>query len=359
MGPYFPRQGDRWEWKMPDASGIDPGKLDEAIAYAQAPANEGSPTDLGRHLVAQNTKEHDDGLLLGLTQFRGPMTGVVVRNGHLVAEWGDPHRVDMTFSVSKSFLSTVAGLLHDRGDLPDLDQPVHECVQDGGYDSDHNAQITWDHSLRQISEWDGTLWDKHHSAGNPNDQMLDPVTPGTRYEYNDVRVNRFALSLLRVLKRPLPDILRDEVMDPIGASNSWHWQGYANSWVDVDEARMQSVSGGGHWGGGMFINAYDQARFGILCLCNGEWEGKQLISKDWIRLAKTPTELRPTYGFMNWFLNTGGELMPSAPETHFYHGGAGTNRIWVAPDEDMVVVTRWIDGDRYDGFVKRMLDAVS
>ena len=109
----------------------------------------------------------------------------------------------------------------------------------------------------------------------------------------------------------------------------------------------------------MFINAYDQARFGVLCLYDGEWEGRQLLSKDWIALAKTPTELRPTYGFMNWFLNTDRDLMPSAPESHYYHGGAGTNRIWVAPERDMVVVTRWIDGEKYDGFVARVLDAVS
>jgi len=75
-------------------------------------------------------------------------------------------------------------------------------------------------------------------------------------------------------------------------------------------------------------------------------------------MARTPTELRPTYGFMNWFLNTDRAQMPSAPESHYYHGGAGTNRIWVAPEEDMVVVSRWIDGAKYDGFVERVLAAV-
>ena len=50
---------------------------------------------------------------------------------------------------------------HDNGarPMPGLDEPVGKSVHDGGCDSKHNAQITWDHSLRQISEWDGTLWD--------------------------------------------------------------------------------------------------------------------------------------------------------------------------------------------------------
>ena len=355
---YWPGTGKDWERKAPGTSGIDQAKLDEAIAYASDPANEGSPPDLGTYLAEQNTKRHDNGVLHGPTQFRGPATGVVLRNGYLVAEWGDPHRVDMTFSISKSFLSTCAGLAWDRGLIEDLDEPVGVKVRDGGYDSDHNAQITWDHSLRQISEWDGTLWEKHHSAANPNDERIDPVTPGTRYEYNDTRVNRFALSLLRIWGRSLPEVLREEIMGPIGASDSWCWHGYANSWVEIEGRRIQSVSGGGHWGGGMFISAYDQARFGLFCLRNGEWNGKQLLSTDWIKKAKTPTTLSPTYGFMNWFLNTDRALIPSAPESSYFHGGAGTNRIWVAPELDLVVVSRWIDGDAYGGFAERVLAAV-
>ena len=354
----FPGPDGTWQRRAPKDVGIDPVALQEAIDFANDPGHAGSPRDLGTHLVAQNTKRYDDSVLLGPTQFRGPVTGVVLRHGALVAEWGDPERVDMTFSVSKSFLSTVAGLAWDRGILPDLHEPVGKLVDDGGYDSPHNAQITWDHSLRQITEWEGTLWDKHHSAANPDDELREPVTPGTHYEYNDVRVNRFALSLLRIWKKPLSEILKEEIMDPIGASDSWHWHGYANSWAEIEGKRIQSVSGGGHWGGGMWISAYDLARFGHLSLRHGKWGDRQLISEAWIDLARTPTELRPTYGFMNWFLNTDRELMPSAPESHFFHGGAGANRVWVAPELDTVVVLRWVSADHYDGFVKRILDAI-
>ena len=97
--------------------------------------------------------------------------------------------------------------------------------------------------------------------------------PGTFYEYNDVRVNLLALAALHVWRRPLPQVLRELVMDPIGASNTWRWNGYENSWVTIDGLRMQSVSGGGHWGGGMFISSRDHARFGLLFLRGGTWAG--------------------------------------------------------------------------------------
>jgi CubicO group peptidase (beta-lactamase class C family) len=357
--PYYPGLDATWERKSPEAVGIDPYLLREAIAFSEEPRHAGYPSDLATHLATiHGGRRQDDGVILGPTKARGAITGVLLRHGYLVAEWGEPDRVDMTFSITKSFLSTVAGLAWDRGLIRDLNDRVGDYVHDGGFDSPHNARITWDHFLRQINEWDGTLWDKHYSAGNTDDELRQPLTPGTYYEYNDVRVNRFSLSLLHVWQRPLPDVLKELVMDRIEASNSWQWHGYRNSWVTINGTRMQSVSGGGHWGGGMWINARDLARFGYLTLRRGRWRDQQILPERWIDMATTPTPVQPTYGFMNYFLNTDRQLFPSAPANHYYHAGAGANRIWVAPDLDLVVVLRWVAPDHFDGFVRRVLAAI-
>jgi CubicO group peptidase (beta-lactamase class C family) len=147
-------------------------------------------------------------------------------------------------------------------------------------------------------------------------------------------------------------------MEPIGASRTWRWYGYENSWVVLDGAAVQSVSGGGHWGGGLFISARDQARFGLLTLHRGRWNDRQILSEEWIRRALTPTPAQPTYGFMNYFLNTGQKFLPAAPAEAFAHVGAGTNAIYVDPVNDLVVVVRWIDGKALPEFVKRVLAAV-
>jgi CubicO group peptidase (beta-lactamase class C family) len=146
-------------------------------------------------------------------------------------------------------------------------------------------------------------------------------------------------------------------MDPIGASNTWRWNGYRNSWIVLDGQAVQSVSGGGHWGGGMFINAYDMGRFGLLTLHRGNWNGKQLISESWVQQALTPTTAESTYGYMNWFLNTNRKLMPSAPATAFVHIGNGANLIYVDPEHDLVAVVRWIESSAMDGMVQRILAA--
>ena len=260
----------------------------------------------------------------------------------------------MTFSISKSYLSTIAGLALDCGLIRDVHQPVRDYVNDGGFDSPHNAQITWHHLLQQTSEWEGTLWDKPHYADSQGGQGQ---APGSVFAYNDVRVNRLALSLLRVWRKPLPRVLKDNVMNPIGASNSWRWHGYRNSWLTIDGLKMQSVSGGGHWGGGVWISTRDHARFGYLFLRRGRWGERQILSERWIDLATTPCPVEPDYGYM-WWLNTDRQLFPSAPETSFCALGAGRNMIWIEPENDLVVVVRWIESDYIDQLMKHVLAAI-
>lgn len=216
--------------------------------------------------------------------------------------------------------------------------------------------------MRQTSDWEGTLWGKPEWADRPSANPAEWTTrsrntPGSVYEYNDVRVNALALAATSVWRQPLPQVLKKWVMDPIGASNTWRWTGYRNSWIVLDGQAVQSVSGGGHWGGGMFINAYDMARFGLLSLHKGRWKDQQILSEKWVSQALTPTTAEPTYGYMNWFLNTNQKLLPSASSNVFYHLGNGTNMVYVDPDHDLVMVVRWLDNKSLDGMVKAVLDA--
>jgi len=254
--------------------------------------------------------------------------------------------------------------------------PVKRYVTDGKFDSPHNSKITWHHLLQQTNEWDGTLWDKHYSADAHTDEsdiVRDPEEPGTWYEYNDVRVNLTAYCALQVWRRPLPQVLKELIMDQIGASNTWRWLGYDNSWVLLDGQMVQSVSGGGHWGGGLQISARDHARFGYLLLRRGKWEDKQLISEKWIDMCNTPGDVNPVYGYL-WWLNPehtkekeateklGPGLgrywkgLPGTPHSSFSARGAGGNWVWVDPDDDLVIVTRWMNDP--GTFVRKVLSAI-
>ena len=259
---------------------------------------------------------------IGPVKPRGALNGIIIKNGYVVAEWGETTRVDMTFSVTKSFLSTVVGLMWQKGLIRDVTDPVRDYMPPTAalFEGPHNSKITWEHLLRQTSDWQGTLWGKPDWADRPEGQTPADwpnrklSEPGTRYKYNDARVNVLALAALQVLRRPLPEFLRDEIMEPIGASSTWRWHGYENSWIDLDGRRVQSMTGGGHWGGGMFISARDMARFGYLFLRNGKWKDRQIVSQKWIDMARSPGPANDGYGYMNWFLNSGAKpAFPSAP----------------------------------------------
>jgi CubicO group peptidase (beta-lactamase class C family) len=352
---YFPLPGEAWERRAPVAVGMDSAAVAAAVAFAQANEINWSLDMAGQ--LRTNTAQEPYPEILGPVMNRGHQNGIILRNGYIVAEWGDTRRLDMTFSVAKSYLSTVAGIAFDRGLIKDLDEPVGRTVRDGGFDAPHNAKITWRMHLTQTSEWEGTLWDKPDVADRRRGRDRALNEPGTFWEYNDVRVNRLALSLLRLFRQPLPEVLEREIMDPIGASDTWVWRGYRNSFVEMDGQRMQSVSGGGHWGGGVWANTRDHARFGYLMLRRGNWSGKQLVSERWIEQATSPTPLRPVYGFM-WWLNTDGQQFAAASRRSYFALGAGGNAIWIDPEHDLVVVTRWLSGNRLNEFMRLVTAAV-
>jgi CubicO group peptidase (beta-lactamase class C family) len=172
-----------------------------------------------------------------------------------------------------------------------------------------------------------------------------------------VRVNRLSLSLLQLFRRPLADVLREAIMDTIGASSTWEWQAYRNAWAEIDGRRLPSVPGGSHWGGGLWMSTRDHARFGLLHARGGRWDGRQILPAGWVEECRRPCAVNPEYGLL-WWLNTGRVQFPSAPESCFAARGAGSNVIWIDPDHDLVAVVRWIDKASMDGFFARLLSAV-
>lgn len=362
--PYYPPAG-HWERRAPDLVGMKPELVDSAIAFAKSMESPAPRDLLAEHWAGPFGREPLPDPI-GPFKDRGDMTGIIVRHGYLVAEWGEPERVDLTFSVTKSFLSSTVGLAWDRKLIPDLQASVKDYVKTGEFDSEHNAKISWEHLLRQTSDWEGSLWGKPDWADRPPadvpiEQYKKRVhaDPGTTYKYNDVRVNLLAYAALMVWRRPLPGVLKQYLMDPIGASQTWVWHGYHNSWVEIDGKKVRSVSGGAHWGGGMWISARDLARFGLLTLRRGKWKDREILSEAWIAQALTPTKPEPTYGFMNYFLNTEGadgrRPWPSATPNTFCHIGNGTNAVCAIPEYDLVVVARWIRGEALDGFLQRVI----
>ena len=360
---YYPEAGADWVTAAPGDYGLNASALQKAVDFAEANEYSG-PRDLRRAILKGFEREpyHE---LLGPVKNRGGPAGMILKKGRMLASWGDIRRVDMTFSVTKSFLSTMAGLAVDRKMIRSTSDPVHQYIWDGTFRSEHNQKVTWAHLLQQNSDWSGSLWGLHDWADRPPSEggiddwkNRELREPGTVMEYNDVRVNVLAYSLTHLWRKPLPQVLKTEIMDPIGASTTWRWFGYEHAWTIIDGYKMQSVTGGGHSGGGIFISAEDMARFGLLFLSDGAWKGEQLISKAWIEEALTPSTPNPNYGYMWWLNEQGDRHWEGIPENVFFAAGFGGNFIVVAPDQEMVMVLRWLEPSRIGDFVREVFKAM-
>jgi len=352
---YFPASGT-WQEKDPATYNLD---FTDAVEFAEA--NEYSESKDLRQAILKGFQHEPYHEILGPTKRRGGPAGMILKNGYLVAKWGDTKRVDMTFSVTKSFLSTTALLALDENLITDIEDPVINYVWDNTFEGEHNSKITWKHLLQQNSDWSGELWGSYDWADRPpreggiedwrNRELHEP---GTHFKYNDVRVNVLAYSLLNIFRKPLPSVLKEQIMNPINASSTWRWFGYENSWTTIDGFKMQSVSGGGHSGGGMFINTEDMARFGLLFMNNGNWDGKQLISEKLIEEAVQPSIPNQNYGYMWWLNADGPRQWENIDKDIFYAAGFGGNFIIVDRNENLVIITRWLEPSKIEEFVQKI-----
>ena len=290
--------------------------------------------------------------------YGGPWALVVIRHGYLVREWfGVPAMPQTTYDVwssTKSATGIAYGLLLDASRhhrLPgnaqiDLDSKAYDFIPEGYPLTDpRKAQIT----IRQLLTMTSGIPGESHglvglqvtpgggefeiALGRQRDRLEASAAklytdPGKGWDYSDAAFAHLSLIFNHVTGQEIGDFMKARVFQPIGIENSsWDLEG-----------------GGGNIGphtnahSGLHFTARDFARLGYLLLHDGSWKGKQIVPKWWIELAtKSSQSLNPSYGYTFW-VNTDGKLWPGVPKDAFAFMGYATNRCYVVPSLDLVVV---------------------
>ena len=289
--------------------------------------------------------------------YGGPWALVVIRHGYLVREWlGVPAMPQTTYDVwssTKSATGIAYGLLLDESRnhrLPnnariDLDSKAYPFIPEGYPLTDpRKAQIT----LRQLLTMTSGIPGESHglvglqvtpgggefeiALGRQRDRLGASAArlyagPGKGWDYSDAAFAHLSLIFNRVTGQEIGDFMKARVFRPIGIENfGWDFEGGGNVGPHTNAHS------------GLHLSARDFARLGYLLLRGGTWNGKQIVPKWWIGLAtKSSQNLNPSYGYTFW-VNTDGKLWPGVPRDAFALMGYATNRCYVVPSLDLVVV---------------------
>ena len=316
-----------WLNVSPESQGLNAARLDEAVDY-----------------LRENTGPD------GVNEL------VIVRNGYMV--WRGPKidKVHGVWSCTKSFTSTVLGLLVDDGKatLETLAKdPVPTLAAAYG-------QVTLRHFATMTSGYRAANDEprggyRHGPSPTPFDPCSTPLfAPGAQYAYWDSAMNQFGHVLTHIAGEPLKELFRRRIADPIGMKpDSWNWGDFG----DIDGLVVNGGSGNSN--NHIFICAREMARFGHLFLNRGNWDGHQLISAEWVDTATKPhvsasiplwpdsgADGRGVYG-LNWWTNSltadGKRKWPGAPPNTYAASGYNNNDMFVIPEWDMVIVRLGLD----------------
>ena len=273
---------------------------------------------------------------------------LVVHRDRLVLEWYaegvDPEDRQTSFSAAKSFVSTLVGIAVDEGAIDSVTDPVTTYLPELAERDPRFEQVTirdlltMSSGLRYVEQ--GLPWSDDALTYYGTDlrelaledtEVEEP--PGETWHYNNYNPLLLGLVLERATGMPVSEYLSTRVWQPLGAEADATWS------LDSESSGFEKLESG--------VNARprDFARFGLMLLHDGRWNGRQVVSRDWVReatAADTSTDPASFYQYLWWVSPRAGEERPP-----FFATGKYGQLVGVFPEDDAVIVRLGSDtGDR-------------
>jgi CubicO group peptidase (beta-lactamase class C family) len=287
-----------WPTSLPQDQGIDPNGLAHAAERAQK-------MNLHSLLVIRN------GVLVSETYFAG----------------NDANTRHELYSVTKSFTATLVGIANDQGSIPSIDAKLTDVfrgIQPQNNDT-NKSSITLRNMLTMTSGLDWQEGDDIYRALYQSPDWVQYVmnipmhdAPGSIFNYCSGCSHVLSAVVQQSVGVNTREFANANLFIPLGITN-YRW--------DTD---AQGIPIGG-WG--LQLTPRDMAKLGYLYLHNGLWDGKQIVSSNWIAAAtRTQVETGGDWGYgYQWWIDT-------AHKAYAARGRYG-QLIYVVPDLDLIVVS--------------------
>ncbi len=270
----------------------------------------------------------------------------------------DQRSVNTSFSMAKSFASALVGLAIDEGYIKSVDEPItnylpellkkdkrfksitirHLLTMSSGIKYEEGATLPWSEAADDTKTYYST--DLRELALNCQIEG----TPGQYFEYNNYNPLLVGMILEQATGTHVSRYLQEKLWKPMGMEADGSWS------LDSKEDGFEKMESG------VNARARDFARFGMLFAKEGNWRGKQLISRVWVEESTRPdTSADPSRDYQYfWWVNT-----PNG-KNHFSAQGNYGQYIYVAPEKDLVIVRLGKEeGEQGYGYWTELFDDLS
>src|SRR5215218_80914 len=284
---------------------------------------------------------YNDGSFEDYLESSGTTAFLVIHNDELLYEryssGYDETSLKTSFSMAKSFASALVGIAIDEGDIKSVNEPITNYLPELLEQDKRFSQITIRDLLTMSSgikyEEGGDLpWSeeaddtKTYYSTDLRELALNcriEGKPGEYFEYNNYNPLLVGLILERATGMSVSRYLQEKLWKPMGMEADASWS------LDSTQSGFEKMESG------VNARARDFARFGMLFADEGNWEGRQLISRGWVEestRADTSTDPSQNYQYF-WWVDT-----PHGDTDHFSARGKYGQYIYVAPERDLVIV---------------------
>jgi CubicO group peptidase (beta-lactamase class C family) len=283
---------------------------------------------------------YNDGSFEDYLESSGTTAFLVIHNDELLYEryssGYDETSLQTSFSMAKSFASALVGIAIDEGDIKSVNEPITNYLPELLEQDKRFSQITIRDLLTMSSgikyEEGGDLpWSeeaddtKTYYSTDLRELALNcriEGKPGEYFEYNNYNPLLVGMILERATGMRVSRYLQEKLWKPLGMEADGSWS------LDSTSSGFEKMESG------VNARARDFARFGMLFAKEGNWEGRQLISRGWVEestRADTSTDPSQDYQYF-WWVDT-----PDGKD-HFSARGKYGQYIYVAPERDLVIV---------------------
>lgn len=334
--------GSDWQKATPESQGVNSVYLNNALSYFKSQSNDGAGTD----------------------------EMVIVRNGYVIWEGPKARTAShVIYSVTKTFTSSILGVLIQNGKIGSVEDLATKYLPEADDQYSAYSIMKLKHLASMTSGYDSASGDCWSLFLNKNfsqyDQCVQGYTnpgaslfnPGTAFKYHDPAVHLLGKILTKQAGISLKQYFQEKIAGPLGISN-WNWTDYGTknfgSAGNIVFNNPAGTPGGISQQGGVSMRPIDFARYGLLYLNRGNWNGQQILNSAWVDQAtinQVPLSLANVsgfnaanyagrYGFLWWtngIKSNGSRPWPSAPPKTYAAHGAGRNYNFIIPEWNMVI----------------------